>query len=713
MQRDIKIAIAGNPNSGKTSLFNQLVGARQHVGNWPGVTVEKKEGDLKHEGHSLQFVDLPGTYSLTAYSQEELIARDYLIENKPDVVLNVLDATNLERGLYFTIQLLEMECPLIVVLNMWDEVEAQEIKIDITLLENLLGVPVVTTSAVKKRGLDQVLASVVSVAISPPTFNISKLTYQEDLEEEIAQVSSVILKDKDLIAHLPVRWLAIKLIEQDQQIYKLIHERSIWMELSSVLEKSRKHLHTHFDQSLESIVSESRYAFIHGAIKEVAEDPPHRQKTLTDYLDTVLMHKLAGLPIFIFLLWSVFQLTFKLGEVPMAWIEWFFQFLGGFVARVMPDSTLTSLIVDGVISGVGGVLVFLPNILILFWAISFLEDTGYMARAAFLMDKIMHRFGLHGRSFIPMIMGFGCSVPAFMATRTLKNKADQITTMLVTPFMSCGAKLPVYVLLIGTFFANHSQGNILFGIYLFGVLLALASAAVLKKYIFLGLSEPFVMELPPYRLPTLRNTVLHMWEKARMYIKKAATLILIASIAIWFFSNYPADHDLAEQHQLQISEIRLDKTLNTLQQTDRIKLLDNQVAAQQLKYSIAGKMGSIIEPVIRPLGFDWKIGIALVSGFAAKEVIVSTLGTIYRVGSIEEETQSLQVALKNDPHMNPLVALTLMFFTLLYVPCIAATAVFHKEVKEWKWTVFYILFTTGMGYLVAFLVYQGGRLLGY
>ena len=651
------------------------------MGNWPGVTVEKKEGELKYKNYNFTFIDLPGTYSLTAYSQEELITRNFILEQKPDVILNIIDGTNLERNLYLTTQLMEMNVRLVTAINMWDAVLQKNIKINIPLLSSLLGVPLVPVSAIKKTGIKDLLEAIVNIPKEETPDSSAKLEYQTDLTEEVTSIEKVLSQDKYLSDNYPLKWLAIKLVEHDQEVYKLIHDRAIHIQVDQALNEALKHLQLHFQQSPESIVAESRYAFINGAIKETIVQPKSENRSWSEKIDDLLLNRFLGLPFFLFFLWSIFQLTFRLGEAPMSWIETLFSKLAVLTGQLLPQSTLSALIVDGVIGGVGGVVVFLPNILLLFLAIAFLEDSGYMARAAFLVDKIMHRFGLHGRSFIPMIMGFGCSVPAFMSCRILKNRADQITTMLVIPFMSCGAKLPVYVLLIGAFFPKHLQGNILFAIYLTGIITALAAASLMKRLFFKGLSEPFVMELPPYRLPTFNNMFIRMWERARMYLKKAGTTILIISVVVWFFSNYPADHTLS--------------------------------ASNQLSHSIAGQIGHAIEPIIRPLGFNWKLGIALVTGLAAKEVIVSTLGTIYSIDDLANGANSLQTILSNDPQITPLIALAFLIFTLFYVPCIAATTVFHKEIGQWRWTIFYLFFTTGTAYVMTFMFYQGGRLLGY
>ncbi|MFA5928389.1 MAG: ferrous iron transport protein B [Candidatus Margulisiibacteriota bacterium] len=709
---ELTVAIAGNPNSGKTSLFNILAGAHQHVGNWPGVTVEKKEGFYENDQYKIKLVDLPGTYSLSAYSQEELITRNFILRERPDLVIDVLDATNIERHLYFAVQLMELACPVVLALNMWDEVEASGIKIDHALLSSLLGVPIVPISAVKEQGIEQLLGTITGFA-SSARVSSNKLEYQADLSEEIDNLALILAEDQVLAKSYPLKWLALKLIEQDQEVYQLVHERAVWLRGRAVLEKAIKHLQGHFDRSPESIVSESRYAFINGAVKETVQVPLRKERTLTEIIDSILLNQIVGLPIFLFLLWLVFQATFRLGKIPMDWIEQFFVTLGNLAVRYLPDSTLTSLLRDGVIAGVGGVLVFVPAILLLFFAISILEDSGYMARAAFLVDRIMHRFGLHGRSFIPMVLGFGCSVPAFMACRTLKNEADRLTTMLVIPFLSCSAKIPVYVLLIGAFFPVHMQGNIMFGLYMLGVVIALIASALLKRFLFKGLSEPFVMELPPYRLPTARNILLHMWERAAMYIRKAGTFILVASVIVWVCSNLPSDRLAAHEHKEKVLQINSSATLSSADKEAQLLVLNSDYSSRQLAFSISGRAGHLIEPLIRPLGFDWKMGIALISGVAAKEIIVSTLGTIYSLENSEKNVGDLQRALRNDPAYNPLAILALLVFTLLYVPCIAASTVFHKEAGHWKWTVFYIIFSTATAYFMALIVYQGGKLLGY
>ena len=606
--KKILVALAGNPNSGKTSLFNSIVGTHLKVGNYSGVTIEKTEGTLKYKDYKITFVDLPGTYSLSPYSPEEIITKNFILEEKPDVVLNVVDGTNLERNLYLTTQLMELNANMLIALNMYDEVLQQGTKIDVKQLQTILGCHIVQTSATRRKGLDKLLTHIVKIYEQKIIIAKNKLSYDPQ--------------------------------EKDQ-----------------------------------AILAENRYAFINGAVTETVQYLDKPIRTLTDWIDALVINRLLGIPFFLFVMWAIFQLTFSLGRLPMVWIEKGVISFSEFILTLLPAGLLTSLLVDGIIAGVGGVLSFLPNILLLFLGISFLEATGYMARAAFVVDKLMHRIGLHGKSFIPMLTGFGCSVPAFMACRTLKNPADRITTMLIIPFMSCGAKLPVYLLLIGAFFPAHLAGNILFGVYLFGILFALLSALIFKKFLFRGESEPFVMELPPYRLPALKHLLIQMWIKTWLYLKKAGTVILLASIIIWTLTSFPA---LPKEYQGKLT---------------------------QIEYSLAGRSGKTLEPLIRPLGFDWKIGIALVTGIAAKEIVVSTLSTIYSLEHLEDgNTILLKERIQQDPVFTLPTVLALLVFVLFYVPCLAATVVFHKEAGAAKYTWIYFFYTCGTAWLAAFIV---------
>ena len=696
--KSITVALLGNPNSGKTSLFNAIVGAHQKVGNFTGVTVEKTEGIINYKGYKINIIDLPGTYSLTAFSPEEVVARDYIIEEKPDVVIDVIAGSNLERNLYLTTQVMELEVDMLVALNMWDEVEKLGIKIDIPQLEALLGSHVIPTSALKKQGIESLLDHVISVFEGEITISKNKMIFSRDIEEKIEQISYILTND-DLAEKYNSNWLATKLLENDQLVYETVKGRSIYLKVVKlILDFNEKYKKSHKGDP-ESAIIEDRHSFIRGALQETVKIPDRHKKTITDHIDNILLNRILGLPIFFAIMWGMFQFTFKLGEVPMGWMDSFFQLLSNGLMSILPAGLFRSLLVDGIIAGVGGVLIFLPNILLLFFFISLLEGTGYMARAAFVIDKVMHKVGLHGKSFIPMLTGFGCSVPAIMATRTLKNRGDRIVTMLIIPFMSCGAKLPVYILLLSAFFTPAAAGNILFGIYMFGILLALISAFILKKAAFPGQSEPFVMELPPYRLPGYKSLLYQMIFKVKMYLKKAGTIILVASVIIWITSNFPYSSAIEQSYNDQIS-----LTTNTF----TIEELQNEATAKQLEYSIAGRFGKIIEPVIKPLGFDWKIGIALTAGLAAKEVVVSTMSTIFAVGQESDEAPKLATRLREESGYSRATALSLMIFVLLYLPCIAATTMFHKEAGAWKWTRLFIVYTMSVAWIMSFVVYRIG-----
>lgn len=707
---EINVALAGNPNCGKTSLFNAIVGANQKVGNFSGVTVEKVEGITYRKGYKITFVDLPGTYSLTSYSPEELVARDYLINNKPDVVVDVVDTTNIERNLLLTTQLMSLESNLIVALNMFDEAEKKNMNIDVDQLEKLLGAHMVPTSAIKKEGIELLLDHIVDLYTGEIEAKKNKLNYSSELEERIEKLTKILNKEKELTAKYNTRWLAIKLLASDKSIYNLIREYPIWIKVQNYLATVIKEFEKNYNSDPEMLLMEESYAFIHGALKETVTVGEKKALTLSEKIDRILINRVTGLPIFALFMWLIFQATFTLGELPMEWIELGFEKLGLVMAEYLPQGILRSIIVDGIISGVGGVLVFLPNIMILFFALALLEGTGYMARAAFVIDKVMHKFGLHGKSFIPMITGFGCSVPAFMGTRTLKSESDRITTLLIIPFMSCSAKFPVYVLFIGAFFSAEQAGNILFFIYLLGVVLALISAKVLKKSVFKGLSEPFVMELPPYRMPTVRSLLMQMWMKAYSYLRKAGTIILLASVLIWLASNYPKNELINLRLSEKIEEVQNSESLSKTEKIETTIRLENQAASDNLAFSLAGKIGKSIEPIIAPLGFDWRLGIALVTGFAAKEIVVSTMGTIYALGDTDEESVNLRSRLQSDPLYNKATALAFMVFVLLYVPCISATIVFFREAGKMKWTLLYLVYTTGMSWLISFITYNVTKL---
>ena len=701
----INVALLGNPNSGKTSLFNCLAGTHQKVGNFSGVTVEKYEGYIKYRDYEINLIDLPGTYSLTAYSPEEVVARDYIIEEKPDVVIDVIDGTNLERNLYLTTQLMELEVDALYAINMFDEVEKQNIQIDLHQLQTLLGSHVVTTSAAKNQGIDSLLDHIIRIHEGDINVAKNKLTYSLDIEEHISKIKSLLSMDSYLSERYNLHWLAVKLLENDQLVYEQVKQRSIWIKVERALVDAMESFEKVYNRDPDIVITEDRHAFIRGAIRETVHMPNKEKKTLTDYIDDIVLNRILGLPIFFGIMWLIFQFTFTVGQYPMDWLDSFFGLLAEGVSTAMPDGFLKSLIVDGIISGVGGVLIFVPNILLLFMCISIMEATGYMARAAFVVDKAMHRIGLHGKSFIPMITGFGCSVPAIMACRTLKNRADRITTMMIVTFMSCGARLPVYILFIGAFFPPAQSGNVLFGVYMFGVLVALLSAFVLKKMVFKDQSEPFVMELPPYRRPKASSIFHQVGFKAGMYIKKAGTIILAASVLIWIATNYPKSDEIQANYDSVRTEIEENSTYNELERIELTAQADRDEATGQIEYSIAGRFGKITEPLISPMGFDWKIGIALTAGLAAKEIVVSTMNTIYSMEDTGGEG-TLTSGFKEVTGYSTATALALMIFVLLYAPCVAASAVFHKESGKWKYTILMFAYTMTVAWIMAFLVYR-------
>lgn len=687
------IALAGNPNAGKTTIFNSLTGARQHVGNYPGVTVEKKEGYVEYKGYEIKVIDLPGTYSLTAYSPDEVVARNVIIEEKPDLIVNIVDASNLERNLYLTVQLKELEVPLVIAMNMADMAESAGLEIDYSLLRQLLGAYIVRTVGTREEGIRELLDAVIEVFEKKERIPERIIRFNEEIEKEIERIGNILSSQIDGWPY-PWRWTAIKLLENDRDIIKRLKDKlANSQEILDLVEESRKRLESIFNDDPEMLIVEGRYAFIRGACRESVKEKGIDKFSFTEAADKVLLNRILGIPIFLGIMWLLFQFTFTLGAPPMGWLEAGFNWLGEFVSSHMQDGMLESLLVDGIIAGVGGVVVFLPNILLLFLGIAFLEGTGYMARAAFVMDKIMHRVGLHGKSFVPMLTGFGCNIPAIMATRTLENPKDRLVTILITPLMSCGARLPVYTLLIAAFFPPRIAGNVLFSIYLIGIILALLMAKIFRTFLFKGESEPFVMELPVYRMPTLKSILIHMWERAWLYLKKAGTIILAISVIMWALLTFPTADPYGNEW-------------------------DNP--SEQLANSYAGKMGQAIEPVLKPLGFDWRTGIALIAGFAAKEVVVSTLGTLYSIGDVESLEEGEKAAVKGfaerareQSGFTPLTAYVLMLFTLLYVPCMATVAVIKKETGSWKWPLFTIFYTTALAWVVCFVVYQGGRLLGF
>jgi ferrous iron transport protein B len=724
--KSITVALAGNPNSGKSTIFNNLTGTRQKVGNWPGVTVEKKEGHVTINGYQLTVVDLPGTYSLTAYTIEEIVARNFVLDERPDVVVDILDASNLERNLYLATQLRELDTKVVFVLNMADLAGQRGAKIDGDKLSELLDVPVVFTVGNRNKGTQDLLRTIISVAeadIELP--RTRRVYYGKEIEKAIGELSEFI-RDK-ASGKLPynIRWIAIKLLEKDRIVKDRILQ-AVGPEGEMILgeaEKKRERLRGFFDEEPEIVMTDHRYGFVAGIVKEALKMVSRERVDVSRQIDQVLTNRLLGLPIFVFFIWAMFQLTFSLGAYPMNWIDVGVGWLGQTVGGWLPEGILQDLIVDGMIAGVGSVIIFLPNILILFFCIALFEDTGYMARAAFLMDKVMHLIGLHGKSFIPLLMGFGCNAPAIMATRTLESEKDRILTILINPLMSCSARLPVYILLAGTFFGAKA-GNAIFSIYALGIVLAILVGRLFRSTILTGRVAPFVMELPPYRAPMSKGLLIHMWDRSKIFLKKMGGVILIGSVVVWFLSAFPQkvefsrDYEaekatLSKQYQMLIAKAPGQTREGLLREGEKaILALEAQMAKEKVEKSFIGRLGKLLTPVFSPLGMDWRGSVAVLTGFVAKEIVVSTMGVLYAAGADEDEkSEALKSALKRSG-MTPLSAYAMMAFVLIYVPCVATVAVIRRETNSWKWTLFSIAYSTCLAWLVAFVIYQGGKLIG-
>ena len=783
----IRIALAGNPNCGKTTMFNNITGAKQHVGNYAGVTVEKKEGYTKFDGHELLFIDLPGTYSLTARSLDELVARNVIVNDNPDVIVNVLDASNLERNLYLAAQLLELEKPMVIALNMSDVAEDMGIKYDLKKMAEMTGATIVSTVGRTNIGTKDLLAATISVAASQKAPGVT-INYGDLLEGKISELVEE-LKQAGTVTY-PLRWIAIKLLEKDADVIGKVMRFDNTEAVIQKAEAIREEIKDQVD--LDVVFQEYRHRFAVEVYNTCLTQAPTQLETRSDRYDKILTHRILGLPIFMVVMWLLFNFVNTVGAIPQGWIEDGFTALQAWVVTVIPEGQLQSLISDGIIAGVGAVLSFVPLILLLFLGISFLEDTGYMARAAFVIDRVMRACGLHGKSFIPLLLGFGCSVPSVMGARILDNYKDRMVTILITPFMSCSARLPVYTLFAAAFFPPEWAGTVVFGVYALGIVFGIVFAKIFRKYLFAGEAEPFVMELPPYHLPTLKATLTHMFERGIMYLKKAGTFILAASILVWFITTYPMDveyskdydalHDqVAQTYEMKDAETLAHFGIATDEQKDQVneivdnmkstvadattqaegageaapeieveddseapelfndikeqneqlfpvawamyknsvnlddenQKIDQEKNSEKLEQSYAAMFGKAINPVLKPLGFDWKIGVSLVAGLAAKEVVVSTLGTIYAVGGDTDHPQALTDYLQNDPHFTPLIALTLMLFILIYPPCIAALAVIKRETGSWKWMLFMFFYENAFAWIACFIFYNIGRALGF
>ena len=718
--RTINIALVGNPNCGKTTLFNFISGSKEKVGNYSGVTVDIHKATFNAKGYTFNFYDLPGTYSLTAYSKEEIFVRKFIYEQTPDIVINVLDSTNLERSLFLTTQLIDMDLRTIIALNMFDEMEKNKLELDQDGLAKLVGIPIIPTVSSRGKGIDTLTDKIIDVFEgNDKDSRHVHINYGKDLEESIRLIRQKIKETKPITDKISSRFIAIKLIEKDNQILELLSHYPNFREIREITDKEIRNIELLENEDSETVITNAKYSFISGALKETFKNPVEGQKTRSEKIDSVLTHKIFGFPIFTVLLFLMFFTTFKLGAYPMNWIDLGVSRLGSLINDMVPPGMLNDLLVDGIISGAGSVVVFLPNILILFFFISLLEGSGYMARAAFIMDNIMHRFGLHGRSFIPMIMGFGCNVPAIMATRSMRNKGDRILTMLIIPFMSCSARLPVYVLIISAFFKKY-QALILIGIYGVGIIFAFLTAQILNKTVFKNKETPFVMELPTYRLPTFRNVLYHMWDKTKHYLKKIGTIILLGVIIIWALEYFPRESKNTAGFNDQIEAINSDTDLSQRDKEAELDRVLHEQESDRLINSYLGRIGKVIEPVMSPLGFDWKMSISLLAGLPAKEIVVSTMGVLYQTSG-DEGTVSLQKRLREETHLDgtrkgqPVltgpVALAFLVFILIYFPCIGVVATIKNESGSWKWAVFAVIYTTSLAWITAFLVFNIGNLL--
>lgn len=684
--KNIKVALVGNPNCGKTSLFNIASGSHEHVGNYSGVTVDAKEGKFEYNGYHFVIVDLPGTYSLSAYSPEELYVRKNLVENTPDIIINVVDGSNLERNMYLTMQLIDMNFPMVVALNMYDELEKSGDKFDYPSLASMLGTPIVPTICRNGKGVGDLFQTVIDVynGTNDTASRHIHVNHGETLEKSINRVRAAISNGSgDLSSKYSLRFLAIKMLENDSDAEKVIAAQPNHEEIIAITYEEKKRIEEELHEQSESAIVDAKYGFISGALKETYHPQVVKEhhRTLTERIDSVVTNRFMGYPIFFLLLFLMFEVTFSLGQYPMDWIDGLVGKIGEFVGENMPDGILKDLVTDGIIGGVGAVIVFLPNILILYFFISVLEDSGYMARAAFMMDKLMHKMGLHGKSFIPMIMGFGCNVPAIMASRTIESPKSRLVTMLVTPLMSCSARLPLYIVLIGAFFPSHAS-LVMLGLYAFGIMMAVVMARIFSKLFMKKGNLPFVMELPPYRMPTSRTIMRHTWEKGRQYLRKMGGIILTASILIWALGYFPRP-DASQTEANSTSEA------NTNSYMERI--------------------GRAIEPVMKPLGFDWRMNAGIIAGTGAKELVVSTMGVLYSQtdesnGEETDETTHLQQAVKNA--MTPRSAAAYLIFVLLYFPCLATIAAVRNETGQWRWALFTAVYTTLLAYICSLAFYQ-------
>ncbi|MBK8883000.1 MAG: ferrous iron transport protein B [Bacteroidales bacterium] len=714
--KNIQVALIGNPNSGKTTLFNYASGSKEKVGNYSGVTVESKEAFYRQSGYNFSIIDLPGTYSIKSYSPEEIFIRNYIFDNKPDIVVNLVDASNLERNLYLTTQLIDMGVQIVIALNMYDELEKKGDVLDYISLGKLLGVPVIPTVSSRGKGIKELFEKIIEVYESKdPTVRHIHINYGTEIETSISELQSKIKteENRSFTNIISARYLAIELLENDTEYSENISRCVNSAEIIETAKKEYIRLEKLYSDPIETVITDLRYGFISGALKETLKVNKVERVRKTKLIDNYLTNRYLGIPIFVFFMWLTFFTTFKLGGYPKSWLEAGIVRLSVLTGSIVPDGIVKDFLIDGILGGVGGVIVFLPNIIILFLFISFMEDTGYMARAVFIMDKLMHKIGLHGKSFIPLFMGFGCNVPAIMATRIIESRRDRLVTMLITPFMSCSARLPVYILFISAFFANH-QGTVLLSLYFLGIVFAILSALLLKRVFLKSEDIPFVMELPPYRVPTGRSILKHVVFRTELYLKKIGGIILIASIIVWILSNFPRTVTYSHDYSAAIQQIGK-SDLTEKEKEESVNLLIAEQKAEKQSSSFMGIIGHTIEPVMRPLGFDWRLSVSILSGLAAKEVVVSTLGVIFQADP-NSGNSSLVKKIQNqkDPSgkliFSPLVAFSFMLFILTYFPCMGVVAAIKRESGAWKWPLFIVFYTTGVAWILSFIVYQTGRL---
>jgi ferrous iron transport protein B len=732
------IALAGNPNSGKTTLFNALTGARQHVGNYPGVTVEKKEGSCSHQGHTLHIVDLPGTYSLTAYSIEELVARNFLAEKKPEVVIDIVDASNLERNLYLAVQFLEMGTPLVLALNMIDAAQKRGIEVNADKLSEVLSVPVIPTIARTGKGKESLLETAIAKAQNRGSARPLAISYGNDLDKTLAEMEGKILAQGFLTDQYPARWIALKFLENDEQILEKGENANPAFAalLKDIVKKVSTHLERTLDTEPEALISDHRYGYIHGLLKQDIvrrQQDPNRLYT-SDQIDRFLTHRLLGPLVMLTVLLGLYHFTFTYSKRPVGWVESVFGWIRGLVSAHLSEGLFKSLVLSGIIDGVGGVLGFVPLILFMFFGIAILEDSGYLARVAYMLDRVFRVFGLHGSSVMAFIISGGiaggCAVPGVLATRTLRSPRERLATLLTVPFMNCGAKLPVFALLTAAFFAEN-EASVLFAITLISWAGALLTAKLLRSTIIKGPATPFVMELPPYRIPTFKGLLIHTWERTWQYVKKAGTVILAIAIVLWAMMTFPSlsphQREMFDKQRASIvatgkpglaRELKTSDEASTLSLEaqslkNQLESVDRAEAQAGLRNSLAGRIGTAMESITHLAGFDWRTNIALLGGFAAKEVLVSTLGTAYSLGEVDpEESKSLSEMLAKSPQWSPRVAWSLILFTIFYAPCFATVVCIAREAGSWKWGVFSIVFNTMVAFVLAVFVYQTGAFLG-